>query len=142
MKNSPKYLAYPMTQKDESFVRGVVNDIFNVCYFLKNGNEIFEVEERTVKVKEKGKKQKNRTKSKFTKKHYKVFTIKNKDEIERSLHKKHKFTCDLWEVSGHWRTYKSGKTVFVRPYKKGKKRNENTSVEVVHSILPKNMEDF
>lgn len=142
MKNSTKYLAYPLTKNDEKFVRGVVNDIFNVCYFLKNGKEVFEVEERTVKVKQKDKKNKGRAKSKFTRKHYKVFTIKNKEEIERALHKKHTFTCDLWEVSGHWRTYKSGKTVFVRPYKKGKKRNENIVVEVFHSIMPENMEDF
>lgn len=141
-KNSPKYLAYPFSPKDEKFVSGVIHSIFNVCYFLKNGNEIFEVEERTVKVKEKGKSKKNKAKSKFTKKHYKVFTIKNKDEIERALHKKHTFTCDLWEVSGHWRTYKSGKTVFVRPYKKGKKRNENIALEIVHSILPENKEDL
>ena len=59
-KNSPKYLAYPFSPKDEKFVSGVIHSIFNVCYFLKNGNEIFEVEERTVKVKEKGKSKKTR----------------------------------------------------------------------------------
>ena len=35
---------------------------------------------------------------------------------------KNKFTCECWQVKGHYRHYKSGKVVFVHSYKKGKKR--------------------
>lgn len=34
-----------------------------------------------------------------------------------------KFTCLAWYVIGHWRTYASGKRVFVRPYWKGPLRD-------------------
>ena len=33
--------------------------------------------------------------------------------------KKNKRHALLWHVIGHWRTYKSGKKVFVQPYWKG-----------------------
>lgn len=31
--------------------------------------------------------------------------------------------CDCWSVRGHYRHYKNGKTVFIKSYLKGKKRN-------------------
>lgn len=31
--------------------------------------------------------------------------------------------CPCWGVMGHWRTYKSGKKVWIAPYRKGKERN-------------------
>ena len=36
---------------------------------------------------------------------------------------KRPFTCPCWGVIGHWRTYKSGKRVWVKPYTKGQDRN-------------------
>lgn len=36
---------------------------------------------------------------------------------------KHTFSCLCWGVRGHFRHLKSGKTVFVKPFKKGKERN-------------------
>lgn len=40
---------------------------------------------------------------------------------------KRKINCDCWQVHGHYRHYKSGKVVFINPYKKGKKRNDTES---------------
>ena len=39
------------------------------------------------------------------------------------LKKHYKIQCPCWEVRGHYRHYKSGKIVFVRNYKKGKRRH-------------------
>ena len=39
------------------------------------------------------------------------------------FHSKHKMTCECWGVAGHWRTYKNGKKIWIKPYKKGKERN-------------------
>lgn len=36
----------------------------------------------------------------------------------------HNIQCPCWEVRGHYRRYKSGKVVFIKSFKKGKKRNE------------------
>ena len=33
------------------------------------------------------------------------------------------FTCPCWGVAGHWRTYKSGKKIWINPYRKGKQRS-------------------
>lgn len=35
----------------------------------------------------------------------------------------HTMTCPCWGVAGHMRTYKSGKQVWIKPYRKGKQRN-------------------
>ena len=37
-------------------------------------------------------------------------------------HCKHTITCEHWEVRGHYRHYKSGKIVFIKPYAKGKNK--------------------
>ena len=36
----------------------------------------------------------------------------------------HNIQCECWGVRGHYRTYKSGKQVWINAYKKGKKRQE------------------
>ena len=36
----------------------------------------------------------------------------------------HKITCPCWSVRGHYRTYKSGKKVFVNSFEKGKERGK------------------
>jgi len=38
-------------------------------------------------------------------------------------HCKHVFTCEHWEVRGHYRHYKSGKVVYVEPFEKGKNKD-------------------
>jgi hypothetical protein len=38
-------------------------------------------------------------------------------------HCKHIFTCEHWEVRGHYRHYKSGKTVYIKPFEKGKNKD-------------------
>jgi hypothetical protein len=37
------------------------------------------------------------------------------------------FRCECWGVSGHERRLKNGKTIFIKPYRKGRKRNDPTS---------------
>lgn len=38
-------------------------------------------------------------------------------------------TCPCWGVIGHWRTYRSGKQVWIAPYRKGRKRNDASAYE-------------
>lgn len=45
------------------------------------------------------------------------------------------YTCPHWGVSGHYRTYKSGKRVWIAPYHKGKERN-NPAAYVAKQYLP------
>lgn len=39
----------------------------------------------------------------------------------------HEYTCPVWEVRGHVRHYRSGKTVYIAPYRKGKERDNPTA---------------
>ena len=36
-------------------------------------------------------------------------------------------TCPCWGVIGHWRTYKTGKQVWIAPYRKGKERKTSSA---------------
>lgn len=41
--------------------------------------------------------------------------------------RKYERIADCWDVRGHYRHYKSGKTVFIAPYEKGKDRNNGAN---------------
>lgn len=47
-----------------------------------------------------------------------VTTKSEKTKIKKMI------SCEAWGVRGHVRKYKNGKTVYIKPYVKGKKRNE------------------
>ena len=44
-------------------------------------------------------------------------------------------TCPVWTVRGHMRHYKSGKTVYVAPYRKGKERDTAAAVSGKEYVL-------
>lgn len=48
-------------------------------------------------------------------------------ENDTASHSNRTYVCECWGVSGHPRRLKSGKVTFVRPYKKGQKRNDPTA---------------
>ncbi|MBO7673044.1 hypothetical protein J6S88_06525 [bacterium] len=41
----------------------------------------------------------------------------------------HEITCDCWGVKGHYRHYKSGKVVFIKPFKKGKNKDNEIDID-------------
>lgn len=53
---------------------------------------------------------------------YKLFEIIRK--YERHInHSRHNMTCEHWEVKGHFRHYKNGKVVYIKPFSKGKNKD-------------------
>lgn len=50
-----------------------------------------------------------------------TFNFQNLDKMSKT-HIKHIFTCLCWGVRGHFRHLKSGKVIFIQPFKKGKER--------------------
>lgn len=52
--------------------------------------------------------------------------IYQKNEGEK---RKYEITCESWDIRGHFRHYKSGKVVWIAPYKKGKKIKEENNKE-------------
>ena len=62
------------------------------------------------------------------KKYKRVVYLKNEYDFEElenisKTHIKHIFSCLCWGVRGHFRHLKSGKVIFIQPFKKGKERN-------------------
>lgn len=47
----------------------------------------------------------------------------NKSPYVTECNEHYKMQCPCWGVVGHWREYKSGKRIWIKPYKKGKQRN-------------------
>lgn len=60
------------------------------------------------------------------------YVTKNNIYPKHSVH--HSIQCPCWSVRGHYRTYKSGKTVFVKPYRKGKKRETAEPKENIYIV--------
>jgi len=54
---------------------------------------------------------------------FKRYTLK-KDWKRAVARKKQEYHCLAWSVRGHFRTYRNGKKVFVRPYIKGKEKDK------------------
>ena len=52
----------------------------------------------------------------------KIYLNKEQLKIYSAPHRH--MTCPCWGVIGHWRNYKSGKRVWIEPYRKGKKRDD------------------
>ena len=53
---------------------------------------------------------------------YKLFEIIRKYEKHMN-HNRHNMTCEHWEVKGHFRHYKNGKVIYIKPFSKGKNKD-------------------
>lgn len=81
------------------------------------------IECKTTKKKYKPINERSKTKPKTE---YKLFEIIRK--YERHInHNRHNMTCEHWEVKGHFRHYKNGKVVYIKPFSKGK--NKEAKIE-------------
>ena len=92
---------------------------------------VFRNPQRVKELKNANSKKKNekRRKVKYVRKH-----ILELSELEKSAHtneaSKYKRRCLVWYVIGHWRKYKSGKKVFIKPFWKGVLRNVKSASDV------------
>ena len=91
---------------------------------MNNGVEVLvhigtEELERDVTIKHKGRyKQVRKTKM------IKMIRISDEVPARQNPQDHHKITCPCWGVAGHMRTYKTGKQVWIKPYRKGKQRHD------------------
>lgn len=117
----------------EMFALQVCNLLGNVIHYIEAPKyEVESSERREVdfsKSKKKGKKSK---KIYINKKIYR-FSDVPKEKQERSPVTRH---TEAWDVRGHWRTYKCGKRVWVRPYVKGnvEKLGEKKPYRITHLL--------
>lgn len=131
MSSQNKYYTYNIKASSEhndmitEITNSVLASVSVVLYAFNVKPEIFIESQEKYKVRDR-----SSGKKKNVKKHpikvRKVFRIDD-DQLEDFCSKStHVITCESWEVSGHYRTYKNGKKVWIKPYRKGKKRDEVT----------------
>ena len=88
--------------------------------------------ERAVTIKHKGRyKQVRKTKM------IKMIRISDDGPARQDPQSHHKITCPCWGVAGHMRTYKTGKQVWIKPYRKGKQRHNPAAYVPKEYQLPK-----
>lgn len=61
--------------------------------------------------------------------------LRSKEPEAEQERTRREITCPVWEVRGHMRHYKSGKTVYVAPYRKGKERDSASAVPGKEYVL-------
>ena len=98
--------------------------------FVKNTTTDVLKEERNVK------KGKSKKKIKYIKRH-----VLNADDINRRHNSHYERKTLSWYVIGHWRTYKNGKRIFIKPYWKGilrdsKKYNDSDNIRKRDVVIP------
>lgn len=104
----------------ETWSADVLPVMMFMLYVLHNSfnREVVEMGATTKRYKDPKERKYNPYKNKV----YKLIDVVRKYERHINKNKKH-VTCDYWEVKGHFRHYKNGKVVYVKPYSKGKNKN-------------------
>ena len=108
------------------FVRDIKLVYMTMQYCFKHRPVLFrEITEKRPQMTEvsHGKKKKHRNKVRAVKE----ITIVPEELEAISTTVSHEITCPCWGVMGHWRTYKTGKEIWIKPYKKGKERNKEAA---------------
>ena len=101
----------------------VVYSYFGINTFMLNYRDV-SVDVREVECKQSQSVHKpGKVKERTVVKMFKRYTLK-KDWKRAVARKKQEYHCLAWSVRGHFRTYRNGKKVFVRPYIKGKEKDK------------------
>lgn len=103
-------------------------------YFIYHRQDYDMLEERerkTIKKKGRYKYASGKNAIKITKTYRLKKPVVEGDESKRI---KREIKCESWGVRGHYRHYKNGKVVFVKPYVKGKKRGEIAPKDTIYRI--------
>ena len=111
---------------EKNFVRNSLWVFFIVNWFIKNLPAHYT--KRTKKVKPKNR-PKNRNNKEFKGKLSVVLVTEYEANLKGITRKfiRHEIKCLCWGVRGHVRHYKNGNEVFIKPYKKGKERNNENA---------------
>ena len=110
-----------------NFISSLINFIFTINYLMINKPEILSsyTKRSTPNINKNlppSKKPKSKKKRKTLVQ--KVININTDSLNDFYGHGHHNITCPCWGVVGHWRTYKSGKRVWIKPHKRGRDKDK------------------
>ena len=131
--------------------RFIINLVFEFEFFVMHGLEHRKVTEKEYASKVLKQEKENKKKNKTRKPNQQLNTIINIDEIVKYIKpgdfkrivtgSSRTYQCEDWEVRGHWRHYKNGKTIFINSYHKGVKRNEGIEKDKTYTIKMKEVDE-
>lgn len=111
--------------RSEKTMNGFSNLVVNyislfafVNYRLLDNAECFDV--KCIRVEKNRDKKNHQRRERNIIRSYKCYTLKS--DYPNSSITRRNMVCPAWEVRGHYRHYKSGKTIYISPFMKGKKR--------------------
>ena len=127
-------IEYEIKRKGKKQVIFPADHVLAPMYFMRYcvkkamNQEVVEVEKTTKKYKPMNERKENKPK-----KEYKLFELIRK--YQKHINKnRHNMTCDYWEVKGHFRHYKNGKVVYVKPFAKGKNKNNHKEINKTYTL--------
>lgn len=129
VKNSKNKTLKELYKQNDEFI-----DIFPPMAFMEyvireSPKRTYEYIETKEKQKNKIEYKQNKRKPNNNKKEYGLLDCIKIYQKKEGIRKKYEITCESWEVRGYFRHYKNGKTIWVKPFKKGKNKNNNTTNE-------------
>jgi len=112
--------------KDENMAKGLAwAGYISIQHALKNRPSIFAYTSAQRIMQKQSASKEARSKRKVQT--YRIITVRLEDFITPHTSDTRAFNCPCWGVIGHMRRYKSGKEVWIKPYRKGKERNKPNS---------------
>lgn len=133
---SNEKFALMMTHNQESYKNAhmIVEEIFSISMMInmilkdKPERVVYETK-RSIPTYNLNKSKKSKTKRKTLVQKVIKFNTEFVPDTNEVPHSTHNITCPCWGVMGHWRTYKSGKRVWIKPHVRGKFRDAYESKE-------------
>ena len=103
-----------------------LEEFFYFNKFIMDYRPVITIEDKEEHIQIQSKKKHKKNKPTYRINLYKVIHLKKDWQTEIKKHIE--YTCPAWRVRGHYRTYKSGKQVYIKPYVKGKNRNDSSMI--------------
>lgn len=119
---------FPESQTGRELHRNDIGlqEFFYLNKFIMDYRPIITIEDKEEHIQVQSKKKRKKNKPSYRVNLYKVIHLKKDWYTEVKKHIE--YTCPAWRVRGHYRTYKSGKQVYIKPYTKGKDRNNSSMI--------------
>lgn len=122
-----EYATVEIYEKDRKYEEAYVNwasNIYAIMSYIMTTERKRVKKQRPVQMANSKKKHKAKSKNKSIYLLSEIVDYVNDNGLLIKPSGNHKITCPCWSVRGHYRTYKSGKKVFVRPFEKGRERGK------------------
>lgn len=132
-----EYITVTICEKDRKYEEAYANwasNIYAIMAYIMTTERKRVGKQRPVQMANSKKKHKSKSENKSIYLLSEIVDYVNDNGLLIKPSENHKITCPCWSVRGHYRTYKSGKKVFVKPFEKGKERGKVAPKQHIYTI--------